>query len=164
MKQVKRPSPAMIVAIIALIAALGGSALAGGLLTKKKAKKIADAQITKRAPGLSVASANTANGLADSSFQIRAWAKVTGEGTLASGRNVGVIYGGSTGRYCFDLPFAANGAVATVAADEGLPGDAVALFVPDSSNQCPAGHRDARAFTANAAGGDKDVGFWVWFN
>jgi hypothetical protein len=34
-----RPTPAMVVAIIALIAALGGSAVAAGVLTKKKFKK-----------------------------------------------------------------------------------------------------------------------------
>jgi hypothetical protein len=32
----RRPSPAMIVAIVALIAALGGTAIAGGVLNKKK--------------------------------------------------------------------------------------------------------------------------------
>ncbi len=51
-----RPSPAMVVAIIAVIAALAGTAVAGGVLTKKKVNKI----ITKRAPGLSVNHANTA--------------------------------------------------------------------------------------------------------
>ncbi len=33
-----RPSPAMIIAIIALVAALGGTAIAGGVLTTKKFK------------------------------------------------------------------------------------------------------------------------------
>ncbi len=61
MKRVfRRPSPAMVVAMVALIAALGGTAIAGGALNKKKAKKIANSQITKRAPGLSVASAKSA--------------------------------------------------------------------------------------------------------
>ena len=50
----------MVVAMVALIAALGGTAIAGGALNKKKAKKIANSQITKRAPGLSVASAKSA--------------------------------------------------------------------------------------------------------
>lgn len=35
----RRPSPAMIVAVIALVAALGGTAVAGGFLTTKKFKK-----------------------------------------------------------------------------------------------------------------------------
>jgi hypothetical protein len=51
-----RPSPAMIVAVVALIAAIGGTAVAGGVLNKKKVNKI----ITNRAPGLDVKSAKTA--------------------------------------------------------------------------------------------------------
>lgn len=58
MKRVfRRPSPAMIVAIAALIVALGGTAVAGGVLNKKKVNNI----ITNRAPGLSVASAKSAD-------------------------------------------------------------------------------------------------------
>jgi hypothetical protein len=49
----RRPSPAMVVAIVALIAALGGTAVAGGVLNKKKVNRI----ISNRAPGLSVANA-----------------------------------------------------------------------------------------------------------
>jgi len=75
------PSPAIVVATIALVAALSGTAIAGpsaitSALTPKKAKKIAtkqarkeiakrapgiaDKQITKRAAGLAVASAGSA--------------------------------------------------------------------------------------------------------
>ena len=57
----RRQSPALILGVIALIAALSGTALAGGFITKKKAKKIANNEITKRAPGLSVAHASTAD-------------------------------------------------------------------------------------------------------
>jgi hypothetical protein len=57
----RRPSPAMVIAIVALIAALGGTAIAGGALNKKKVKNIANNQITNRAPGLSVASAKNAD-------------------------------------------------------------------------------------------------------
>jgi hypothetical protein len=58
---IRRQSPALVVAIIALIAAFGGSALAGGPVNKKKAKKIANNVVTQRAPGLSVAHAATAD-------------------------------------------------------------------------------------------------------
>jgi hypothetical protein len=58
---IRRPSPALVVAIVALIAAMGGTALAGGPITKKKAKKVANNVVTQRAPGLSVAHATTAN-------------------------------------------------------------------------------------------------------
>jgi hypothetical protein len=50
----------MIVAIIALLVALSGAAIAKKALTNKSVKKIANNQITKKAPGLSVASAKTA--------------------------------------------------------------------------------------------------------
>ena len=62
----RRPSPAMIVAIIAVILALAGTATAA--LTKKDKKKvrgIADSEITKMAPGLSVANAANASNAAN---------------------------------------------------------------------------------------------------
>jgi hypothetical protein len=52
-----RPSPAMIVAMVALIVAIGGTAVAAGVLNKKKVNTI----ITNRAPGLTVASAKNAD-------------------------------------------------------------------------------------------------------
>jgi hypothetical protein len=64
-----RPSPAIVLAAVALVAALAGTALAGSdattsAINKKKVKKIATKQATKQinklAPGLSVASADTA--------------------------------------------------------------------------------------------------------
>jgi hypothetical protein len=60
-KVLRRPSPAMVVAIVALIAALGGTAIGAGFVTKKKAKKIAANQVNKLAPGLSVAKAKKAD-------------------------------------------------------------------------------------------------------
>ena len=73
-----RPSPAIVVAVMALVAAIAGTAVAGpgattSKITKKKVTKIADNEInklapkiandeiTKRAPDLSVAHATTAN-------------------------------------------------------------------------------------------------------
>jgi hypothetical protein len=41
----RRPSPAMIVAIVALVAALGGTAVASGFLTKKKFRKFKNQEI-----------------------------------------------------------------------------------------------------------------------
>ena len=62
-----RPSPAIVVGVLALVAALGGTALAANptantsALSKKKVKKITTKQIDKLAPGLSVANAETAD-------------------------------------------------------------------------------------------------------
>jgi hypothetical protein len=60
-----RPSPAIVVAVVALVAALAGTAVAGpdastSAINKKKVKKIASKQIKKLAPDLSVASADQA--------------------------------------------------------------------------------------------------------
>ncbi len=59
----KLPSPALLVAMIALVAALAGTAIAANpaaKLNKAKVKTIADQQIAKAAPGLSVANATNA--------------------------------------------------------------------------------------------------------
>jgi hypothetical protein len=67
-----RPSPAMIVAMIALILALGGSAYALSKKDKKQVRNIADSEITKKAPGLSVAKAGDSDklgGIAAAGFQ-----------------------------------------------------------------------------------------------
>jgi hypothetical protein len=63
-----RPSPAIVVALLALVAGLAGTAVAGpdastSAVTKKKAKKIANKQITKRAPGLTVGNSEKLDGL-----------------------------------------------------------------------------------------------------
>ena len=75
----RRPSPAILVAVIALVAALGGSAVAEVATTsklnkkeKKQTKKIAkqqaNKQIDKKASGLSVANADTVDGVDASGF------------------------------------------------------------------------------------------------
>jgi hypothetical protein len=61
-----RPSPALVIAVLALVAAVAGTAVAGpgattSKLSKKKVVKIADQEINKLAPGLSVAHAESAN-------------------------------------------------------------------------------------------------------
>jgi hypothetical protein len=60
----RHASPATVIAIIALVVALGGTAVAGGVLNKKKVNTI----ISNRAGGLSVLKAKTADsaGSADS--------------------------------------------------------------------------------------------------
>jgi hypothetical protein len=66
MRKISRPSPAMIVALIALFVALGGSGYAAlSNKDKKKVRAIADQQITARAGGLSVANAANAQNAAN---------------------------------------------------------------------------------------------------
>jgi hypothetical protein len=59
-----RPSPATVLSIVALVVALGGTAIAATALTKKEKKqvsRIAAGQVNQLAPNLSVARANSAN-------------------------------------------------------------------------------------------------------
>src|SRR5262249_31889407 len=58
------PGPAIVIAIVALVAAMSGAALAGPSakkVTTKKVKQIADKEIDKKAPSLSVAHAGSAD-------------------------------------------------------------------------------------------------------
>jgi hypothetical protein len=156
----------MIVAVVALIAALGGTAVGASFITKKKAKNVANNQITKRAPGLSVASANTAttaDNLADQSQQIRAWARVNEAGGVLASKNVTSVVPDGAGRYCFDLPFTPNAAVATLdGANANL--NHTILTATDTTG-CPAGNQDIRVFTG-VPGGDDTVnqGFFIYIN
>jgi len=103
MKRVfRRPSPAMLVAIAALIVALGGTAVAGGVLNKKKVNNI----ITNRAPGLAVASAknadnatNATNAATAAKTQNVLGASVSGTGTLLHATTPGITSSGSAGVY-----------------------------------------------------------------
>jgi len=56
-----KPSPALIISVIALIFAVGGGYAAAKGSDKKSDKKIANSVVTKRAPGLSVLQAKTAD-------------------------------------------------------------------------------------------------------
>jgi hypothetical protein len=65
----RRPSPGTVLALLALVIAAAGTAIAGPLATtsvlnkkeKKQVKNIAKSQVNQLAPGLAVASANKAN-------------------------------------------------------------------------------------------------------
>jgi hypothetical protein len=68
----RRPSPAMVVAIFALVFAVAGTGVASvatisalSKKDKKKVKNIANSQITQRAPGLAVGSAKSADNAAN---------------------------------------------------------------------------------------------------
>jgi hypothetical protein len=63
------PSPAMVVAVVAVILALGGSAFAAlGGKDKKKVRSIADQEISKKASGLSVADSAKLGGVPASGY------------------------------------------------------------------------------------------------
>jgi hypothetical protein len=72
-----RPSPAIVVAVLALVAALAGTAAAGpdtsiSAVTKAKVKRIAGKEIEKKAPGLSVAHAASADSATNATSAVHA--------------------------------------------------------------------------------------------
>ncbi len=172
---IRRPSPAMVIAIVALIAALGGTALAGGFVTKKKAKKIARNQVNKLAPGLSVASAKHADSAtsADSAKHAdsaTSATNATSSDTAKKADNVLAAKVSSGGT----LLFAAQGGT-SVQAHTGGSGVYGVLFPRDISNCAivpggQAGSREINAFqsaatnrvgvlTFNSAGAAADAAF-----
>jgi hypothetical protein len=89
MSQIKkaRPSPAMVVALLALIAAVAGTAIADPFADKsisaKKTKKIANKQITKRAGGLTVGNAKNLGGTPASAYGLKPdWVLVNAAGGI----------------------------------------------------------------------------------
>jgi hypothetical protein len=126
--QRRRPSSAFVVAVVALVVAAGGVAVAeqdpaqlAKPVTAKKAKKIArkvsDKQIDARAPGLSVATAESANPIA--------FAHISALGGIdqARSKNMGsaTVTRPSAGLYCFyGLPFEFKGAQVTTDFDDSM--------------------------------------------
>jgi len=143
MKRVfRRPSPAMVIAIVALIAALGGTAIAGGVLNKKKVKNISNNQITKRAPGLSVANAANLGNQPPSSFQSRVqWALVNAPGSSILAQSGGItITGHAIGRTGLRFPSGtdtSNGAIVAQVTAFGFAGTGTGLFF-SKVGPCPA--------------------------
>jgi len=182
-----RPSPAIVVAVVALVAAVAGTAMAGpgassSAITKKKVNNIAEKQanavIDQKAPGLSVASAQSATnatnatnattatnaGNAANANALQIYAHVNNAGVVddTNSRNVTVTKGGGNGLYCFSgLPFTPKGVVASVdSADSQNEEEQVGL---GAAANCPAGTQ-AFVVTRNpAAQARDDAGFFATF-
>jgi len=151
---VGRPSPAMVIAIVALVAALGGTAIAGGVLNKKKVNNI----ITNRAPGLSVASAKS---LAAGTPQVSAFAQVSGAGVLGAKSGVNAVSRIGAGQYCFDLASPASAGTATPA-NTGVAFTTTAFVdIPATAAGCAAPNNDAEVVTGTNT--FTDASFYVVF-
>jgi hypothetical protein len=121
-----RPSSAILVAVMALVAALGGTALAGpgassSALSKKTVKKIAtkqaDARIAALAPGLSVARAQTAGSADTADSAATATSADTAESAEVAG-NADAVGGQKITKIFAKIPADTTGA--TVATVDGL--------------------------------------------
>ena len=129
-----RPSPAMIVAILALIAAIGGTAFAASGLTgkeKRQTRNIAKQQVNRLASGLSVAKAKQATN-ADSATSAANAGQLEGSSLAdvapgASGAMGSCVLSGAF-QTCasFDLTLNRTADVLVVATAQWFSGDAAA--------------------------------------
>jgi hypothetical protein len=157
----------MVIAILALIAALTGAAVASpgastsAALTKKKVKKIAtnvaNQRIAALAPTLAVKSAGTA-GTANS---LTMFAQVTAAGGLTGNRlGFGSVSRPVTGQYCFTgLARAPTGGAATVDYNDSAV-DFAQFGLGVGISGCPAGTQ-AFVGTFTSGGAATNAGFFV---
>lgn len=164
-KRIRRlPSPALVIASIALVLAIGGGtfAMAAGDNAKDKriAKKVANQQITARAPGLSVNHAETATNATNASTVGGAhlgYAHVTVSGATPSvdGANsspgVTVATSSVASTTCVTTPFTAHAVTGTVdyIADPGEDEIVEATVVTGTGHLCPAGTIEVNTENAN---------------
>ena len=169
-----RPSPAIVIAILALVAGVTGAAVASPSakkVTTKKVKKIADKEIDKKAPGLSVAHAATADSATIGQSPV-AYAHVNADGSVDTANSRGVASSNvtndpiTTGSYC--IRGLTGVKTAEVAADTGAFEAAtvhLGPFPPPGTGRCqtPAGTQ----FTVSTAdanlGTFPDIPFFIWF-
>ena len=169
MRVIKRQvSPAMVVAILALVAAVTGVAFAGGSgkpITKKKANgiatRVADQRIAAAAPNLNVKSAGSA-GTAGSAGSLRMFGHVSLSGALDNASGIGfATFTGTT--YCLGgLAAAPRGGEVTVDANESGVHDFAQLGVGPASG-CPTGTQAYVLIVDTSTGNFTDSGFFVEF-
>lgn len=160
----KLPSPALLVAMIALVAALAGTAIAANpaaKLNKAKVKTIADQQIAKAAPGLSVANATNATN-ADTA---KIASNIIAANVTGAGNTLGSIPGGvssskvTANAGTYDVVFPRSIAGCNLSASAGsatsetpvLVGAAPKVGVPNT----------VRVFTRSAANVASDQDFYI---
>jgi hypothetical protein len=170
MKRVfRRPSPAMVVAIVALIAALGGTAIAGGALNKKKVNKI----ITNRAPGLSVKDSANLGGTAAAGIPKVtqfAYGEISDTGALkppsaSAPPNRGitqVVPQGVTGVYCIKLSFTPTFGTGDGTGASGF-GTTAMVDIPATNCATALPGASATVYVANGAGTATNDDFTVLF-
>jgi hypothetical protein len=160
----RRPSAAMIVAVLALCMSVAGTAVAAGVFTspekkaiKKIAKKQANKRITARAGSLSVANAVTSNGPA-------AYANVSTAGTVVATQTRGVantnITNPTAGHYCFKGLPAYKTAMATLSSGATPQNSHTSTGVPGPGSPCAGNQFEVVTTNATALANEP---FTVWF-
>jgi hypothetical protein len=179
MKRLSRHSWTFVVAIGVLVAAATGATLARPVAStsqitptqvKRIAKSVADSEISRLAPGLSVKSARTA-GSATSANAPALYAQVTSGGAVTT-NSQGIVQGNvshpSPGFYCFSgFPSPPKGGLVTL--DTNVPGGGsgpdLAQVGVGSIGRCPAGTQAFVAIFPRDEGAFVDDPFFVvfWF-
>ena len=161
----RRPSAAMIIAVLALTLGLGGSAIAAsGVLTKAQVKTVVNKQIKKKAPKLSVARAKQADRATEADRLTGTFAA----NVNADGAMLGSIPGGvtsakvDTGVYRVTFPRAVDGCLihaANGSNDASAPAGSVNVIpvTGEDPNRVGVG-------TYNGAGTSEDRDFYVEMN
>jgi len=156
LRRIRRlPSPAIVIAMLALVAGVTGAAVAQPVankaVTTSKAKKIADKEIKKKAPGLSVASAGS----------LTMYGQIKAAGTLTGNTSgIGAVSHPIAGIYCLSgLAAPPKGGVATV--DFNDQSDEFAQFGLGTVNVCPSGTQAFVNTIHNTTDSFADAGFFV---
>jgi hypothetical protein len=156
----RRPSPSLIVSIVALVVALTGTAIAGVATVsklskseKRKVRGLADQEIDAKAPGLSVKSAATAG---DVSNQM--WAVVDSNGGLVRG-TPGITGAardlGGSGKYIVST----NRDVSNCYSVATLGGNQPGIGLKGDISNNPFGANSIYLLTSNEAGAQADRPF-----
>ena len=143
--RVRRPSAAMIVAVIALSVALAGTGIAASALTshqKKQVRKIANKKITLRAAGLSVASARTAGNVYAAS--------VTNGCTGTDGGTGGIPVAPSGNECRVTFPHSITGCAIVLGTRLDFPGGGETTYRKISSTVVEVSRRDSAGGTPTA--------------
>ena len=157
-----RVSPAMVVAVVALVAAVTGVAFAGGKgkpVTKKKATaiatRVADQRIAAAAPNLDVKSAGTAG----SAGSLKMFGHVSIAGALGNASGIGFATF-SNNTYCLG-GLAANPRGGQVTVDANESGFEYAQLGLGSASGCPAGTQAFVLIINSNTGNFTDSGFFI---
>jgi hypothetical protein len=148
-----RTSPALIVAILALVAAVAGTAVAGpgavsSKITKKKVTKIADKEINQLASGLNVNSAKTADS-AKSAANVLAAEVANGCGQVTGG--TGGITVAAAGTECnVTFPRSISDCAITLGTLFDFPGGGETTYRKSSSTVVQVSRRDSAGGTPTA--------------
>lgn len=175
-KHLRMPSPAMVVAIVALMVALGGSAYAAAKLNGKNIKNgtITGNKLKNKTIGTGKLSTSAVNalkgqkgdaGAKGADGTALAFARVAFNGTVDTSRSKGIGQANVThtnpGVYCFSgLSFTPKNVVATLEAPINN-NDLIYASIPDTT-LCPAGQ--ITVHTLQVGGAVQNATFYVAFN